>query len=540
MVKKNNASMDGFVPRRSIGGRQDVAQESGLTPSFKDSSLSHARDERELKGSALAPQSEGGLTRDVIDASLNEIEFQPEEPKKKRHHQRKPLSKKKLIGRIFLFILIAGLAVGGYVGAKFLMASGSVFKGNILGLVQSQPLKQDENGRTNIVVFGTSEDDEGGTHPGAWLTDSIMIISLDQNENNAYTFSIPRDLWVKYGRACAAGYEGRINALYQCYSNEGKDETAGTDALRGVLKTAMGLDVQYYVHVNYGVVVDVVDAVGGVDVDIQSDPVSAGGILDRNFDWKCKYTCYYVKYDNGVHHLDGEHALALARARGDVAPTYGLSRSNYDREINQQKIAVALKEKALSVGTLTNIGTVTSLLDALGANLRTNFDTSEIRTLMKLGSDIPTESITSLSLVDATPAVFTNDTVSGASIVRSSDGFYDFTTLQGYLAQQLSSDPVVREAAGIGVYNGTSTYGLAQKTADALEEEGYVVTAVRNADTTSYTSYVLYDVSDGAKPQTLAKLADAYGVVPSTDTPPFAVPTGVDIVLIVGATDQGN
>lgn len=75
-----------------------------------------------------------------------------------------------------------------------------------------------------------------------------------------------------------------------------------------------GLDVQYYAHINYTVVREAVDAVGGVDVKIESsDP---RGILDRNFDWKCNCECYYVNYKNGeVAHMDGEHALAFMRTQ---------------------------------------------------------------------------------------------------------------------------------------------------------------------------------------------------------------------------------
>ncbi|HTK39696.1 MAG TPA: LCP family protein [Patescibacteria group bacterium] len=530
MAKKNTPSMDGFIPRRSIGGRQEVTGDSGLRPSFENSNLSHASDERDLKVSSLAPQQEGGLTRSSIDESLNTIETDDEHAKRQR---RLPVNKKKLIKRIVIALAAIFLLIGIILGVKFLMAGGSVFQGNILGLVQSQPLKEDANGRSNIVVFGTSEDDEGGNHPGAYLTDSIMVISLDQKNNDAATFSIPRDLWIKYDKACMSGYEGRINALYDCYSNAGKDEAAGTDALRKALREITGLDVQYYVHVNYGVVRDVVDAVGGVDVDIQSDPKSAGGILDRNFDWKCNYQCYYVKYDNGVHHLDGEHALALARARGDATPTYGLSRSNYDREINQQKIAIALKEKALTAGTLTNFGKISGLLDALGKNLRTNFDTAEIRTLMRLGEDIPTDKIARISLIDADPALFTSDNVNGASVVRSVDGFYSYDNIAQYLQKRLSKDPVVREAAAIGVYNGTTTSGLAQQTADSLKAKYYTVADVGNADRSTYKTNVLYDVSGGKKAGTVAKLESEYGIKASAEKPPFAT-QGLDIVLILG------
>src|SRR5690606_37609641 len=149
----------------------------------------------------------------------------------------------------------------------------------------------------------------------------------------------------------------------------------------------------------YSAVTKAVDAVGGVDVTIESNPPGMG-ILDRNFDWKCNYQCYYVKYEDGeTAHLDGEHALALARAR-NAQGGYGLAAGNFDREKNQQKILRALREKALSLGTLTNIGAVTELLDAMGENLKTNVDTSEVQTIMALASEIPSEAIIPPDLYD--------------------------------------------------------------------------------------------------------------------------------------------
>ena len=522
--------MDGFVPRRSIGGREEATPESGLRPSFENSNLSHATDERELKASALAPEQQGGLTRSHLDQSLSDIELEDERAKRER---KKHISKKKLIKRLLIALGVIILITGVVLGIKFLIASGNIFNGNILGLTQSQPLKMDENGRSNIVIFGTSEDSEGGNHPGAWLTDSIMVVSVDQNKKDAFTFNIPRDLWVQYDTTCLSGTEGRINALYACHSNDGQNGEAGTDALRKTLTEVTGMDIQYYAHVNYSVIRDAVNAVGGVEVVIESrDP---RGILDRNFDWECNYECHYVKYENGpTGNMNGDEALALARARGSVAPTYGLERGNYDREIHQQKIAVALRDKALSAGTLTNFSKVINLMDAFGNNLRTNFETSEIRTLMSLGEEIGQDNIQSISLIDAEPAVFVNDNVGGASVVRSTNGFNDYSNIASYLRRAISSEPFVREEAVIGVYNATSTNGLARVKADELSNLGFTVTDVSNAIATNASGVMIYDLSNGQKPATLQKLKEFYAVEPQTGTPPVTT-TGIDIVIILGA-----
>ncbi len=291
--------------------------------------------------------------------------------KKKRRFLRKPSK------RLVLFSLLIFVAIGGYFAYRVLVASSHIFKGNVLtaAFASEKPLKADQYGRTNLLVFGTSESDPG--HPAAELTDSIMIVSLEQKAKTAFIASVPRDLWVKYDNPCTFGYQGKINTVYECASDNGKNEDAGQKALKGKVGEVFGVDFQYTVHLNLAVVKQAVDAVGGVDVTIESpDP---RGILDRNFDWRCNYKCYLVKYPNGPAHLDGEHAMWLAQARNDTGG-YGLPRSNFDREANQRKIAIAVKDKATSVGFLANPVAVTNFVESLGNNIHTTIDASEIKT----------------------------------------------------------------------------------------------------------------------------------------------------------------
>lgn len=517
MKQPHQQSIDGFIPRRRQP--QTPPQHNGLRqPGAQQPSHS-----------SLSPHTEQqGLRRSELDASLASLdEPKPAEQSKKRRFR----INKKIAKRIAIVLAIILLAVGIYIGIKAVLASANVFQGNILGIVQNKPLKEDENGRSNIVLFGTSEDDEGGDHPGAYLTDSIMVVSLNQTKKDAYMVSIPRDLWVDYGVGCNAGYEGKVNELYTCHSESGTNEAAGSDALRAKIGEVTGLDVQYYAHVNYSVVRDAVDAVGGVEVTIDSE--DPRGILDRNFDWKCEYQCHYVKYENGpTGVMDGEHALALARARGSSAPTYGLEGGNFDREQYQQKILTALKDKAVSAGTATNVGKVTSLMDAFGENLRTNFETSEVRTLMSLAQDIQTDKINSLSLVDGDDPVVTTGDVGGQSIVRPVSGLYDYASIAAFLQKELNSDAATRENAAIGVYNGSGEAGVAQQVADEITAKGFSVDAVGNAPDGEYDSYELYIVDD-TKKATKERFEKMYGVTAKTTQPPVDA-AGLDVILVVG------
>lgn len=546
-MKQKRPSIDGFVPRRTGSRLGELHANKPVATNYEipDRTLHTGDDEIQNPVGTVRPGM--AIGRSDIDESLREIDdLEPVKKLSRRQRKRlekgsKPRSKvKRIVKWFFILLLLVVIGIGIYLGVKVILAGNSVFKGNIFDIVQSQPLKQDSNGRSNFLILGTSEDDPG--HGGAFLTDSMMVVSIDQTNKNVYMFSIPRDLYVQYGMACNSGYSGKINEYFNCVSDDYNSAEAEQQRLSETQKFVgeiFGLDIQYGVHVNNTVIKDAVDAVDGVDVDIEGSG-GAPGILDRNFDWRCNYKCYLVKYDNGVHHLDGEHALFLAMARGDVAPTYGLGNSNFDREKNQQKIIVALKEKAVSTGTVTNLGKVTGLIDALGENLRTNIETKEIQTLMKLVSDINTADIHSISLYDGDNRVVTSGPYNGASVVMPSAGIFDYSEIRDYIAQNLSPNPLVRENAGIVVLNGSGVVGSGQTVADALEASDFVINSVDNAPDGTYSPLEIY-VIDNTKTATLAKLKEKYpNAAIKTSEPPISVSSSVAFVVIVGTPTSNN
>ena len=544
-MKNRRSSIDGFVPRRS-SDRLGELHSDNTRKAFIDipeNRQLHTTGDDAMR--VLGQQKTGySLGRSDIDESLNDIDSTEGPAKKLSCRQRRRLAKqawkprskaRRIIKWLIITVLIAVLAVGGYTAYKFIAAGNNILQGNIFDIFSSQPLKMDSNGRSNFLILGTSEDDPG--HDGPSLTDSILVVSVDQKNKNIYMFSVPRDLYVEYGMACNSGYSGKINEYFMC-SNSGTTAEDEQDRLANTQKFVgdiFGLDIQYGIHANGTVIKDAVDAVGGIDVNIEGN--GASGILDRNFDWRCNYTCYLVKYDNGVHHLDGAHALYLSMARGDNngLQTYGLPDSNFDREKNQQKILMAIKNKAMTTGILTNLGAVTKLIDALGNNLRTNIQTNEIRTLMQVASDVKSNDVHTLSLVGDDNAVVTTGDYGGASVVIPSAGTYDYTDIQTLIKKNLSSDPVVREAAPIVVLNGTGQSGYGQTKANALTAAGFNVPTVDNAPDGTYDAVEVYQIGTGNS-ATAEKLASMYSVTIKKSAPPLAVNDDVRFVIIFGAT----
>lgn len=553
-MNNKKTSIDGFIPRRP---GSEVGERHVVNGSYQAPPRRELRSEEDLQNDALGTARSGRIIgqSDLTD-SLNQIDdpyaqhgkgklSRKERKRLKRENRTKTQRvRRRIIIGVVIFIITLLLAVGGYLFVKTFTATGNVLQGSFLDLIQSEPLKKDENGRSNFLVLGTSEDDPG--HEAGNLTDSIMVLSVDQEKKNAYMFSIPRDLYVDYGEACISGYKGKINVYFSCV-NDGEDDAAEQDRLaktQAFIGDIVGLDIQYGVHVNYTVMRDVVNAIGGsIDVTIESrNPL---GLMDSNFDWKCGATqsarlknCppngHFIQYPNGPATLDAEHALYLAQARGDRAPTYGFEQSNFDRERNQQMIAVAIRNKALSSGTLTNLGAVSGLIDAMGNNLRTNIKTSEIRTLMDVAAKIEEANIQSLDFYSDENKLFTTGTLPGAgSSVYPAAGVNDYSDLRAFIRKQMTSDPFVKEEPNVTVLNGTGTAGIAQTAADSLEDKGFTILSIGNAPEGTYAKVEIYQVN-AKKTASATKLKEIYGVTPKTTTPPVSITGETDFVVIIG------
>lgn len=330
--------------------------------------------------------------------------------------------KKKVIITIVIIVLLTIATIVAY-GFIALSKVSTIFSGNPIDILTPARLKEDGYGRSNILVFGTSEDDEG--HSGAQLADSIMVLSVDQDTSDVAMFSIPRDLWVDYGMACSVGYSGKINATYLCgLEANNNDQKAASQYFAQIVGSTLNIDIPYYIKVDYGAVSGVTDALGGIDVDVYSD--DPRGLYDVRTG---------LNLPPGVNHLNGQQALLLARARNSKGG-YGLSRSNFDREKNQQRIVQALQKKAFSLGVLANPQQALSILDSLSDNIKTNVSMSELRKALDIALAMGNNKIRSIDLTD----LLTTGTVGSASVVLPTDGQGNFTTLQSYINEQILSD----------------------------------------------------------------------------------------------------
>lgn len=529
--------MDGFIPRGQFGGKPRNKAYGGapvLTPrkpvqqQMKNKATKAEIDsialKRELQDSlrSLDIENESDFTdleqspQDVRRVrKINKFQLKLDRKNKKRAYKGKrkltarQFKLRRFLKRLFVTILLIALCYGGYFAYNAIKATGNIFDGGIFGFLQEQELIRDKNGRTNILVFGT----EPADHDGSNLTDSIIIISLSQDDNSAYMISLPRDLYVEHIYADGVTRtRSKINEVYyygklQSTKQGGKedikrDDRAGAAELKRATTDVTGLEIQYYIHLSWDSVRQVTDALGGIDVKIDSD--DPRGLYDP---------ATGVRYDQGaIVHLNGEEALALVRSRGAFGG-YGYSSSNFARERNQQAVLRGMQQRALVNGTLANPQTVIDLMNALGNTLSTDFQTSEVRTLAKVAKGIDSDAITTIPLMDPVNniAYVTTAMIDEISYVISSVGINDFSQIHKYIRDTIFAEGWERERAVIDVLNGSGVSGFATAKARQVEEKGFRIGVIDTAPTNDYTGLTIYKVNNN-NPATAKKLAEIYEV----------------------------
>lgn len=420
--------------RRSM---QEVRKVNSNTRSVKRKSFVEEEDnldftEEELEAE-LARKKKGAKKNSRKAEKLAEKRRKKAEKKARR---RTPIWAKILIGFLTMIILLIGFGIYYFINI-YSAASGALDGNPMDAFFNKKPLQKDEYGRTNILIFGTAEDDEG--HGGAMLTDSILILSVDQDRKIASTFSVPRDLWVNYSVTgenslwCSVGYKGKINATYYCKLedvNQDRDVAARYFAKK--ITEITDVQLQYYVAVDFRVLRDVVNILGGIDVDVHA--TDERGIYDI-----CMHD---LKLDKGMNYnLSGDVVLDLARARNAYGG-YGLANSNFDREINQQRIMNGIKNKALNIGIFADVNKVKGILESFGENVRTNITWAEMGTAMDVitGLHGDVQSIDTRSLFGTGRIGEQSVVIPAGANVDSDYSLYNYNRIHLYLRSELDED----------------------------------------------------------------------------------------------------
>lgn len=200
-----------------------------------------------------------------------------------------------------------------------------------------------------LLIMGVDSEKDGLNANAAFNGDTLMLITFNPKTLNATIFSIPRDTYVPI--ACRNGKEYKINS----------SAAYGTKCVIDTIENLTEIKIDYYIKINFKGVVNLIDSVGGIDVDVPKKFCEQ--------DSNRRFGKYEICLEKGYQHLNGEQALALARHR------HTLVRGDIDRTRNQQLVVEATAKKMMKE---TSFNDFSRIMDSISANLASNIDRDQI------------------------------------------------------------------------------------------------------------------------------------------------------------------
>ena len=281
--------------------------------------------------------------------------------------RRGPSIKTVLLLSLLLLLIVA--AVGGILLWQRVAAfNDSVSSAPAASSALWGPLGSDE--RVNIAFFGY-----GGRqhHSGNFLADSIQIMSIDPKTNTTTVIPIPRDFWVEGVRKIPNN--GRINEAFAIGYERGRIRGAA-ELTTEVLSEVTGLEISHWLAIDFAGFKEMVDAVGGVEVN---NPVRFRYTWSP---WVFEHNAFEENdptqlFERGLIRLDGDQALAYARARYTSVRSES---SDFARSARQQRVLAALRAK-LGSGGIGSLGPGLKMMDALEDRMKTDLSAIDLALL---------------------------------------------------------------------------------------------------------------------------------------------------------------
>ncbi|WP_047985159.1 LCP family protein [Ornithinibacillus californiensis] len=281
-------------------------------------------------------------------------------------------NKRKLRKRVYvitpiliLFLSVIGYAISLYIKADTVFTASHVEDtrdGGKSDLREEVVDPKEDN--VSILFIGVDSSQKRGYNDSA-RSDALILATLNKEDKSVKMVSIPRDSLVYIPEV---GYETKINHAHAY---------GGPEATIGTVENLFGIPVDYYVRVNFEAFIDIVNALGGINVDVPFE------MWEQNSQ-DIKGAIHLLP---GEQKLDGEKALAFARSR--------MYDNDIERGKRQQEVIKAIVKKGISLGSVFKYGEV---IEAVGENMTTNLTFDEMKSFISYGLDGGNLSIESSSL----------------------------------------------------------------------------------------------------------------------------------------------
>jgi len=218
---------------------------------------------------------------------------------------------------------------------------------------------------TTILILGKGG--EGHTAPN--LTDTIMVAFLNPDSKHVSLLSIPRDIWITEIRA-------KINTAYHY---------GGFKMANDSVKSITGVSLSNTVVVDFSLFKDVIDSIGGIEVDVEKSfidnkyPIAGleNDLCDGDFTYSCRYET--LTFNAGVTQMNGETALKFVRSRN----AEGDEGTDLARSKRQQRVISAIQNKMFSGDVLFNANSLKKLYEVVVSHVETDLDQETAISLAK-------------------------------------------------------------------------------------------------------------------------------------------------------------
>ena len=303
----------------------------------------------------------------TLNSSTQEVLPQQTSPSKKRVFLKR--LKRRLLKHVWLVRigLVATFTAGIFLILFFLnLLLGKTTLGSYLALAKDfiftpQDMIETHKGRTNILVLGKG----GEGHEAPDLTDTIIYLSISHKPASVTFVSLPRDIWIPQIRA-------KVNSAY--YWGNQRQERGGIILAKSTVEEIVGQPIHYAVVVDFTAFKNVVDVLGGVEVEVERAFTDEKFPIPGKENDECggdpEFGCRYetIRFGKGVQIMDGGTALKFVRSRN----AEGDEGTDIAREARQQKVIAAIKKKVLGRDVLLSPKKLLALLEVARQHVETD------------------------------------------------------------------------------------------------------------------------------------------------------------------------
>lgn len=392
---------------------------------------------------------------------------------KKEEKEEKGVKKGKKKHRKLKFFLLIVLAIiliiVGIVTYKTIKNGGGM-QGFLSTMVGQDKEKLKDMPKFEVLVLGESQN----------LTDTIMVCSYDPKTQQASMLSIPRDTFVGKNKNKATAWD-KINSVYQ---------KKNSDKILKAVNDILEMDIKYYVTVDTKALIQLVDAIGGVEFDVPIDMLYDDTTQDLHINLKA-----------GEQKLKGQEAEWLVRFRhNNNGTSYPEEYGNNDigRMRTQREFITAVLNQTLKPQNILKIG---QILDIAKQNVRTNIDFDVIKDYIPYAVNFSVENLKTGTLPGEPEKcngawLYIHNKVETAKIKQE---LFDIpvevqntenqNTINNNISTKTKSEEQSEEIK-IELLNGTGNTNNLSKVTKLLKEKGYNVVKTGNANSKTKTSIV--------------------------------------------------